>query len=172
MTTASPVRRLLGSAGGGARRARPAAIAALLCLALGACGDDPLRHAELRDTLRRKREQWEARRPPGYEFEFRWKCFCGPPLTELVLVTVVDDEIREASFLASGEPVPESDLDEFRTVDGLFAFLEDAIEESAFAITAEFDSALGYPRDAWVDFEELAVDEERGFACGPLRAVP
>ena len=55
------------------------------------------------------------------------------------------------------------DLGGYRTVDGLFDLIQYAINEDAASITAAFDSTLGYPTDANIDYDADTADEEMGF---------
>ena len=59
----------------------------------------------------------------------------------------------------------------FPTVDGLFDFLEDAIDRGAEEIEVAFDPDLGLPTTVRVDYRLAAVDEEIGYEVEKLLPI-
>ncbi len=130
--------------------------------------------------LVRARARWELRGLPDYRYQFRWDCACPPELTALVNVEVRSGSITDVSFTADanlpGKPKP----DDYRTIDGLLAMIVEAIDQSAFKITATFDSERGYPTEAFIDFyvekvfagdQRRVADEERGWVASDVVAI-
>jgi hypothetical protein len=71
----------------------------------------------------------------------------------------------------TGGPALEADqLAEYVIVDGLFDFIEEAIDGSAAALNITYDPS-GYPAEAWIDYEVRLSDEERGFQIRTLSPV-
>jgi hypothetical protein len=85
-----------------------------------------------------------------------------------VEVVVRGDSVRSATVVATGEPVPANLLQAYRTVDGLFALLQDAYERNAVTVVVEYDDALKFPRTAYVDYSRSAIDEEFGWTIQTL----
>jgi hypothetical protein len=122
----------------------------------------------LQSELNANRQKWEAQRLSDYTYRFRQLCFCPQEITAEVWIHVEGDEVVSATFVVSGEPVGQPRLVELRTVDGLFDYLQDAIDREAHTIEATFDQAMGYPTHAAIDFIENAVDEEQAFTAEEL----
>ena len=49
------------------------------------------------------------------------------------------------------------------TAIGVATILDEAIENGAYRIDANFDDYYGYPSDFFIDYERNVADEERGF---------
>ncbi len=133
-----------------------------LLLALGACGDSPER-----DLLDRSRDLWRSQGPAGYRYDFTWNCFCDPAFTGPVVVHVQAGAVTSATCQSDWTAADPSD---YRTIEGLFALIADALARDAHQVRVTYDPALGYPTSAYFDYEEFAVDEELGFSASNLTA--
>jgi hypothetical protein len=121
------------------------------------------------DRLARKRllqEQWSRWKTAGlhtYEFEFRWSCFCVPEFTQWVRIAVADGTLVSVRRVADGGELPADLWTRYQTMDGLFAWLADAFEQSAERIEVSYDAGLGHPLSGYIDYHAQMADEERGF---------
>ena len=106
---------------------------------------------------------WESQNLDTYRFQFQWQCFCLPDYVETVWVTVEEGAITsvEAVDPKFGGPVP--DMNEFRTIDGLFDLIRDGIENQAYEIRVTYNETFGYPASVYIDYDFNMADEERGF---------
>ena len=59
----------------------------------------------------------------------------------------------------------------YLTIDELFTFTQSAIDEEAIKIVSEYDLEYGFPTKVWIDWNEMIVDEERGFQVSNLVEV-
>jgi len=139
-------------------------------LSLGGCEGDSVTGPrtfegadEVREGLRLSRQVWAAKGPRDYEMHFRWLCFCPEEYVAWAVVTVENGEVTAARLVGDGTPVPVSDLDRYETVEGLFDVLQDGLDQAADFIRFEADDRLGYPRQAYIDYESGTADEELGF---------
>lgn len=148
-----------------------AAAVGLAAVGLAAC--DPIEGLDPApiDDLDSARALWESRGPSSYEIEFRWICFCPPDFVEWVTLTVADGEIVAGARRDTGTPLTPEELAEYRSVEELFDFLEQAHAQGAAAVDATFDGTYGHPISAYVDYSEQAADEEMGFRAQELRPV-
>lgn len=80
-------------------------------------------------------------------------------------ISVRDGIIDGVVFSDSGAPIEPSRFDRYETVDGLFDLIQAAIDQNAFSISVEYNTQLGYPARASIDFDERIADEERGFTA-------
>ena len=124
-----------------------------------------------REDLAAARERWSEQGYSDYALTLQHDCFCGQEARGPVVVQKRFGEITR-SYVESGEPVP-SDFERFfPDVEGLFEFIEEAVEQDAASIHVEFHPELGYPIAVSVDYSESAIDEESGYrvlALEPLR---
>ena len=120
-------------------------------------------------SILKNQARWERSGINNYAYETAWQCFCPPEYTALVNVDVAQGQIAALEFVdsAMGPVIPGQER--YLTVDGLFDFIQDALDRDAFQIRAEYDSELGYPREVFVDYSELMADEELGFIVTAFR---
>lgn len=126
------------------------------------------RHSELRSRLSVQRELWSAQHIDDYQLTLSRSCFCAPEGAGLVVLTVLDGKPVAWLYFLSGDPVADEWQAVFPTVDGVFDFLEDAIDRGADAIDVTFDPALGLPTSLHVDYRAGLADEEIGYALEKL----
>ena len=84
-------------------------------------------------------------------------------------MTVFDGKVTSVAFAdpaAGSREVP--DPQRFRTVEGLFDFLDEALDANAVRVDAEFHMELGYPLSGYVDRSAMIADEEMGFSAAEL----
>ena len=65
--------------------------------------------------------------------------------------------IESVVTVSTGAP---RDASSFRTIDGLFDLIQEAISGDAALISAEYDSQRGFPGTIYIDFDERLADEE------------
>ena len=104
----------------------------------------------------------------NYQFNFRWICFCALKSMEPVNITVRENRIDNAAFVERDVPGAIEDIEDYRTIDGLFDLLQEGIDKNAHIISAHYHSELGYPIDVWIDYDEAIADEELGFEIDSL----
>jgi hypothetical protein len=129
------------------------------------------RHAELRAEITAQREKWAARRIVDYQLTLSRLCFCAPEGAGLVVLSVLDDQPVEWLYFLSGDPVAAEWQPVFPTVQGLFDFLDDAIDRGAEDIEVAFDPDLGLPTSIRVDYRLAAADEEIGYEVEKLLPI-
>lgn len=122
-------------------------------------------------TLEANRARWLSSGIHDYRYRFRWSCFCGGDYVRLVDVTVMRGSVVSAADAQTGEPLGEESIAHFRTIDGLFDFLREAMDRPAESIRSAFDPGLGYPSAASIDYVAGLADDEMAFrvyALSPL----
>jgi hypothetical protein len=115
-----------------------------------------------RTELERAEARWERSGPESYVYAVQRICYCLVEETGPVRVRVEDGLAVEWTYVASGNPLPETARPRFPTVDGLFAILREAYGEDAHDIVVSYDQDLGYPTEFSIDYEEQVADEELG----------
>jgi hypothetical protein len=118
------------------------------------------RLAVLRADLRVRRERWAAQRILDYQLTMSRSCFCSPEGAGLVVLTVLEGEPTRWQYFLSGDPIAPEWRGVFPVVEGLFDFIEDAIDRGAESIEVRYDEDLGLPTTIRIDYRLAAVDEE------------
>ncbi len=138
---------------------------ALAAALLAGCGGD-------QKALDKARETWLREGSDTYTMTVVHTCFC--PDTDPVEVEVVAGGVRSATIHAQdGDLVVEaSEYRSWYTVDGLFDEIQAALDRGAHEVRVEYADKLGYPKDIYVDVEQLAVDDEYGWTITAIRLDP
>ncbi|MGE0158041.1 MAG: DUF6174 domain-containing protein [Gemmatimonadales bacterium] len=122
--------------------------------------------------LERAERKWERFGPESYVYAVERLCFCPTESMGPVRVRVTPGTVLR-TYVATGDPVPESYEWLFPTVDGLFDILRQAYADEAHDVEVSYDEDLGYPTDFFIDYEEQVADEELGMrVTEPPVAVP
>lgn len=99
---------------------------------------------------------WHSQNITSYNMVFSLSCFC--PQTGEISVDVVDGELSQAIFVASGNNLDEATVQAFpMTVEQMLAFIQEQL--SATAIVTVTYSELGYPTAIAVDRHPLLADD-------------
>ena len=114
-------------------------------------------------ALLQGRERWEHAGIADYDYIGAWVCFCPEEYLADTQVTVRDGNVTgvdpaDPGFAAI--PAPER----FVPVEGLFALIQEAIDQNAARIEVSYDEMYGYPVDIFIDHDERMADEETRFA--------
>ncbi len=133
--------------------------------AIAACSSESGKDGNaVQSTLKAAQARWTQQADSDYAYAARWNCFCPESYTALVDVVVrgdVVDSVRYREVTRMGQ-VP--DPERFRPVEGMFAYVQEAIDGDAAAIIAEYDDERGYPGYVFIDPDDRIADEEYGFA--------
>jgi hypothetical protein len=127
--------------------------------------------AKTQRKLDKKLRRWTARGITDYQFKFQWICFCGPDYTRPVIIEVRGGVINSIRYADTGEPVDPANFDRYHTIEGLFALLQEAVNQKAAQIRVSFDPELKYPTTVYIDYSSNIADEERGFSVNDLRIL-
>lgn len=136
-------------------------ILALIAGAAG-CGSDP---TEVEwSTLSAAERLWSEHGPGTYDYVYTSVCFC--PYTPR-RVSVSGGEVVAVEPIPPAEP-PSEPLEGY-TTEELFDRIRQELARDPHEHRLEFHPTLGYPLEAWFDYEENTVDEEWGFRVTELR---
>ncbi len=139
---------------------RSAWFCVVLPIAFGACEILGTDEDKERDTLDANRLRWSASgQTAEYVLRQQVSCFCGFPVTPHD-VTVVGDSIADVRDSATGVVLAAGQWEFYRSVDGLFEMIEDALESNAHMVDVDYHPLLGYPALISIDYIRNAVDDE------------
>lgn len=143
----------------------------LSALLAAACGltEPSGPHGEVKAHLLQARRQWVAQGLADYTYVFSRSCFCVFEYREPVTITVRGGNIVSVVTVANGSP---RDSSTYQTIEGLFDDIQQAIDEEAATIRADYDPSRGYPTSVYIDIDQRMADEEISFearSLAPLR---
>jgi hypothetical protein len=105
-------------------------------------------------------ETWNVQGPAEYSFTWHRSCECTSETTQPIRITVVNNTITDAVYVATQLPVSADRRAQLLTIDGVFGELQDAIASGADTVNIEYDSNSGAPLSVYVDYEAGVADEE------------
>ena len=121
------------------------------------------------------RQLWLSKGIHTYEFEFNWSCECTPDFTQPVVISVANNLIVSIVAKDTGNPVDRSQWSQWKTVDELFVWIQEAIDSGGVNLerpeSITYDSELGYPTSGFIDYRFIA-DEEIGFVLQMISISP
>ena len=136
----------------------------LTLLVVAGCSIFSVDNKDFQLSLDDSRGLWEASGVADYTMRFQrlTSCFiCEPTDLIAVRLTVRGDTIREVLDIQSDTLLtfdPTSGV--FLTVDGLFDFIQEAIDLDAAEIDISYDAVWGYPVDITVDISRRFFEDE------------
>jgi hypothetical protein len=146
----------------------------LLVALLGVGCQSPTDGSTVPRTERERLEQslalWRAQGYDGYRFEYRHRCFCVSEVIQPVVIVVRGGAKVSVTYVATGLPVPPERLDQYLTVEELFALARQAMTEAA-SVTVAYDAALGYPTRLDIDWRRDIADDEGFHQASGLQAL-
>jgi hypothetical protein len=122
--------------------------------AVAGCGGDLSGPGRARSELEINRDKWLAHGYRDYSLTMTRFCFCGDigPFA----VTVRSDSVVAAIRTSDGAPSLVTPY--LPTVNKLFDFIRQAIDDNTKTITVTYDAELGFPREVVYDLESRPVD--------------
>ena len=129
-------------------------VCALLAVAVS-CSDAVGPTHQTTTDLEAARELWRAQNLHTYAFTLQRSCFCGN--VHPLFVVVLSDTVAGVLDFQTGESV---DRHLGETVDGLFTFIQNAVDRRAQLIRAEYDTVKGFPTEIDYDGAAQIADDE------------
>jgi len=128
------------------------------------------------------RQLWATRPSNNYKFGFQWN---GGDLAyeranvevrvlknELEAVLWADNAVRVDGTEPAGFEVPaEPNHDDYYTIDGLFAVIQEAIESDPTRVSLGFDSIFGFPTSVVIEFPASSEHKDVSFFAAQLVAI-
>ncbi len=119
---------------------------------------------DLQTELTEHRALWDVAAITDYSMRFQRLCvFCEIDFLIPVRITVRGDTIDTVTDLDTGAPVTETTAGTFLTIDELFDFIQDAIDQNASEINIRYHQVLGYPTDVDIDLTRSFFGDEAQF---------
>ena len=128
-------------------------------------------HSKLAALLAENSAKWAAQGAAEYRFNFSRSCFCLPDYTREATLAVASGQIGSATYVDDGAVVADEVVRSYKTIEGLFAAIDEAIATGAAQIDVEFDAELGFPAKVFIDQDFRIADEEAWYSAGKVVLV-
>jgi hypothetical protein len=139
-------------------------VIAFLTSIVMACGESSQIQKQLDDNSRK----WSSKGIKNYQYTFNWSCYCTPDYTKPVIISVREGAIDNVKYADSSVAIDQSNYERYKTVEGLFEMIQNAIKQKAYKIEVTYDPESGYPSSAFIDYSAGIADEEKGFTAKHL----
>ncbi len=106
---------------------------------------------------------WNSKDINNYTATQQLSCFCTPNSTHPISFEVKNDLVVSGSVKDVNETdkIPANELlSTPKTVEQMFALIQDAIDRKADSMTIEYDATLGVPMKINIDYSTMMADEE------------
>lgn len=110
---------------------------------------------------------WSQQRLRSYTYSLERSCFCPPEYREPINLHIIGQDIVYAS-LKDGTALPKERQHEAKTVEDLFALIQQAITQSATVVRVQYDNQYGHPRSIYIDHDARMADEETSLTISTL----
>jgi Family of unknown function (DUF6174) len=117
--------------------------------------------------LEAARQRWQAQNLHTYAFTLQRSCFCTN-VHHPLYVLVLSDTVAGVLDFETGEWI---DRQLGVTVEGLFSFIQNAIDRPAQLIRAEYDAAKGFPTEIDYDGAAQIADDEIFYRVSDVHPV-
>ena len=144
----------------------PLRLAGVTLLAFAASCSDAAGPGQHVTDLEAARQRWRAENLHTYAFTIQRSCFCVN--IHPLFVVVVSDTVAGVLDVTTGTPV---DRQLGETVDGLFAFIQNAIDRHAQKIDVMYDPTKGFPTQIDYDGAAQIADDEIFFRVSDVHPI-
>lgn len=115
------------------------------------------------------REKWKSHGISNYEIEMQKICYCVPEVVRMMVFEVGDEKVETVRYADTGEDVDPQHYGDFNTIEGMFTFVEQALEKNPADLSIAYDEKYGYIKELSVDFKENLADDEISIIASNMR---
>jgi hypothetical protein len=108
------------------------------------CASSPQTSPEVK-ALTTARNQFKGTPRASYTFTWQMACFCSPTVSQPIRITVADGAIASAVYVDTQQPVDASIRGLLKTIDEVFALIQQAIDADYDEVSVSYDSQVGFP---------------------------
>src|SRR5689334_6042289 len=144
----------------------PIRLAGFASLALAASCSDAAGPGQHGTDLDAARQRWRVQDLHAYAFTLQRSCFCVN--TRPLFVVVLSDTVAGVIDFQTGQSL---DRQFGETVDGLFTFIQNAIDRPAQKIQATYDPTKGFPTEIDYDGAAQIADDEIFFRISDVHPI-
>ena len=122
-------------------------------------------------TLNKYKQRWQQANIKNYSYTFQRSCSCMRDYTKEVLTTVKNNNVVNAHWKDSKQPLDSKFKDNRQTINYFFSKIQDAIDRQAAVITVKYNEQYGYPETLSIDYDKRMADEELWLSAKNFRKL-
>ncbi|QMU61994.1 MAG: hypothetical protein GKR92_09930 [Gammaproteobacteria bacterium] len=124
---------------------------------------------DISSEVQSNREKWMAHEISNYEIEMQKICYCVPEVVRMMVFEVGDNKVETVRYADTGDDVDPQHYGDFNTIEGMFLFVEQALEKNPADLIIAYDEEYGYIKELSVDFKENIADDEISIIASNMR---
>ena len=124
---------------------------------------------DITTEVQMNREKWMSHEISSYQIEMQKICYCVPEVVRMMVFEVEGDEVMSVKYADTGEDVDPQHYGNFNTIEGMFTFVEKALEKNPADLSIAYDEKYGYIKELSVDFKENIADDEISIIASNMR---
>jgi len=124
---------------------------------------------DIASEVQSNREKWNSHDISSYEIEMQKICYCVPEVVRMMVFEVDSNKVKTVRYADTGEIVDPQHYGEFNTIEGMFNFIEQALEKNPADLSIAYDEKYGYIKEVNVDFKENIADDEISIIASNMR---
>jgi hypothetical protein len=124
---------------------------------------------DIATEVQSNREKWMQHGISNYEIEMQKICYCVPEVVRMMVFEVEDDNVATVLYADTGEAVDPQHYSDFNTIEGMFTFVEQALEKNPADLSIAYDEKYGYIKELNIDFKENIADDEISIIASNMR---
>lgn len=115
------------------------------------------------------RDKWLSHGISNYEIEMQKICYCVPEVVRMMVFEVEDNKVEQVRYADTGDEVDPQHYGDFNTIEGMFTFVEQALQKNPADLSISYDDKYGYIKELSVDFKENLADDEVSIIASNMR---
>ena len=124
---------------------------------------------DIASEVQKNREKWMSYEISDYEIEMQKICYCIPEVVRMMVFEIEANEVEAVRYADTGEDVDPQHYGDFNTIEGMFSFVEQALEKNPADLSIAYDDKYGYIKELSVDFKENIADDEISIIASNMR---
>ena len=124
---------------------------------------------DIASEIQKNREKWMSHGISDYEIEMQKICYCIPEVVRMMVFEVETNKVEAVRYADTGKDVDPQHYGDFNTIEGMFSFVEQALEKNPAVLSISYDDKYGYIKELSVDFEENIADDEISIIASNMR---
>ena len=124
---------------------------------------------DITTEIQMNREKWMSHEISSYQIEMQKICYCVPEVVRMMVFEVDGDDVKSVRYADTGEDVDPQHYGDFNTIEGMFTFVEQALEKDPADLSIAYNEKYGYIKELSIDFKTNIADDEISIIASNMR---
>jgi len=124
---------------------------------------------DIATEIQTNRDKWIAHDISDYQIEMQKICYCVPEVVRMMVFEVSEEKVASVRYADTGEDVDPQHYGNFNTIEGMFTFVEQALEKNPASLSITYHEEYGYIKELDIDFKENIADDEISIIASNMR---